>query len=131
MTSREITIHDYEKLISFWKDNYFVNEMDSKDRFELYLSSNPHLSLLVEEDGKIIGTILGAFDGRRGYLQKLVIDKEFRRHGLGKKLVEQTIEKLKNLGCTYITLNVEKELVDFYKSCGFKVTDQVPMNLEI
>ena len=131
MTFREITMADYDKLVPFWKENYFVNEHDSKDRFKLYLEKNPGLSIVVQENQKIIGTMLGAFDGRRGYLQKLVVHKSFRRKGIGKKLVEMTTKKLQTLGCLYITLNVEKELVDFYKSCGFKVTNQVPMNIDI
>ncbi|HSW88318.1 MAG TPA: GNAT family N-acetyltransferase [Candidatus Saccharimonadales bacterium] len=131
MTFREITIADYEKLIPFWKEHYFFNEMDSKDRFQLFLEKNAGLSFLAEENDEIVGTVLGSFDGRRGYLQKLVVDKAKRKHGVGKKLVEQVLEKLKTLRCTYIPLAVEKELVYFYQTCGFEITKQVPMNIEI
>ena len=43
MTIREILIEDYERLIPFWKENYFVNEMDNIDRFRLFLEKNPHI----------------------------------------------------------------------------------------
>ncbi len=131
MTFREITIKDYDRLIPFWKENYFVNEMDSFDRFKLFLEKNPNLSILAEDNGNIIGTALGSFDGRRGYLQKVVVNKELRRQGLGQQLVKKIIERLKALGATYIPISVEENLIHFYEQCGFKKTDQIPMNINI
>ena len=131
MTIREITISDYDNLITFWKANYFVNTMDSRDRFELFLEKNFSLSFLAEEEGVILGTTLGSFDGRRGYIQKVVVDREYRKKGFGQQLVQKVIEKLRLLGATYIPISVEVENVHFYENCGFKTTRQVPMNIEI
>lgn len=131
MIIRELTIEDYEKLAPFWEKNYFLREMDSKENLRIFLEKNPNLSIVAEKGGNIIGTALGSFDGRRGYLQKLVVDKALRKKGLGKQLVEIIIKKLQHLGVTYIPLSVEPELVHFYKTCGFKQTSQIPMNMEI
>lgn len=131
MTFRNITIDDYEGLIIFWKENYFVNEMDNLERLRLFLGKNPGLSILVEVNGTIVGTALGSFDGRRGYLQKLVVSKNIRNQGVGKKLVERIIKKLQTLSATYIPIAVEKEYVSFYINCGFKITEQVPMKINI
>ncbi|MFH0773574.1 MAG: GNAT family N-acetyltransferase [bacterium] len=131
MNIREITISDYEKLIPFWKANYFVNEMDSKDRFKLFLENNPSLSVLAEDGGIIVGTALGSFDGRRGYLQKVVVDRSQRKKGIGQQLVKKIIKKLQLLRATYIPISVEEENTRFYENCGFKKTTQVPMNIEI
>ncbi|OGH12596.1 MAG: hypothetical protein A2776_00005 [Candidatus Levybacteria bacterium RIFCSPHIGHO2_01_FULL_40_10] len=130
MEFRELTIEDYSRLIPFWKDNYFVNEHDTKERLKLFLEKNPGLSVLAEDDGKIAATALGSYDGRRGYLQKVVVDKKFRRHGLGLELVKKVLDKLKDVGVTYIPLSVEEDLVEFYEKCGFKKTKQVPMNID-
>lgn len=129
MIYREIKLEDYEDLISFWKNNYFVNEMDSFDRFKLFLEKNPNLSFLAKDNKKIIGTVLGSYDGRRGYVQKLVVHKDFRKRGVGKLLAEKLIKELHKLGALYIPINVEKDLVTFYEKCGFKKTTQVPMNI--
>ena len=131
MTFREIDIQDYEKLIPFWKENYFVSEMDSRERFKLFLEKNPSLGILAEDDGVIVGTALGSFDGRRGYLQKVVVDKKLRKKGLGQQLVKKIIAKLQTLGTIYIPINVEQEFVHFYENCGFKKTTQVPMNINL
>ncbi len=131
MSLREISLIDYEKLIDFWQDNYFVNEMDSKKRFELFLTKNPNLSVLIEDNGKIIGTALGSFDGRRGYLQKVVVSQAYRKKGIGQQLVKEIIARLQALGTTYIPISVEDTYVHFYQTCGFKKTKQISMNMEI
>ncbi len=123
-------MEDYDSLISFWKENYFVNEMDSLERFKLFLGKNPNLSLVAEENGIIIGTALGSFDGRRGYIQKVVVAKAYRKKGIGQHLAKEVIKRLEALGVTYIPIAVEKKFVDFYQNCGFKTTDQVPMNIK-
>ena len=51
MNLRTIVIDDYQKLVPFWKKNYFVNEMDSFKRLKLFLEKNPDLSVLIEENG--------------------------------------------------------------------------------
>ena len=131
MNLRTIVIDDYQKLVPFWKKNYFVNEMDSFKRLKLFLEKNPDLSVLIEENGGIIGTALDSFDGRRGYLQKVVTDKDSRRKGMGKQLVKEVLKRLQSLGGTYIPINVEENLVTFYEKCGFKKTTQIPMNKNI
>lgn len=131
MNIRDIKSSDYDNLISFWEENYFVGDMDSRDKFEMFLSKNPNLSILAEDDGKILGTALGSFDERRGYLQKVVVAKELRKQGLGQQLVEKVVEKLKNLGATYIPIAVEEDSVHFYENCGFIKTSQIPMKLEV
>jgi N-acetylglutamate synthase len=131
MNLRTIVLADYEKLIPFWEKNYFVKEMDNFERFKLFLEKNPDLSVLAEENGEIVGTALGSFDGRRGYMQKVVTDKNSRRKGIGKQLVEEVIKRLHELGAVYIPINVEEEFVTFYEKCGFNKTTQVPMSKEI
>lgn len=131
MQIRTIVVDDFEKLSSFWKSNYFVSEMDNKEHFVLFLEKNPNLSILAEEDGEIVGTALGSYDGRRGYLQKVVTSKEMRNKGIGKQLVEEVIKRLKVAGALYVPISVEEELIPFYEKCGFIKKDSFSMSLDL
>ncbi|OGG01403.1 hypothetical protein A2Z33_02590 [Candidatus Gottesmanbacteria bacterium RBG_16_52_11] len=128
MTFRFVTINDHTQLLSFWKENYFVNELDELGPLKSFLEKNLDLSLLAEDKGEVVGTVLGPFDGRRGYIQKLVVRKDYRKQGLGKQLLEKVIKNLRSAGALYIPINVNAELFTFYEKCGFKVTEQIPMN---
>lgn len=122
-------MRDYPKLIPFWKENYFVTDMDNETRFADFLKKNPDLSLVAEENDEIVGTVLGSFDGRRGYIQKLVVSKSQRGKGLGKKILVQLVDKLHALGVLYIPISCEAKYLSFYKSCGFKQTEQIAISL--
>lgn len=131
MNLRTVTIDDYEHLLTFWKKNYFVRGIDSRDRFKLFLEKNPDLSIFAEENGEIVGTVLGSFDGRRGYIQKVVVKKELQNKGIGKTLVTEAVKRLVALGVVYIPIAVEDTNISFYKKCGFKVNGQVAMCKEL
>lgn len=127
---RLIKLDDYRRLIQFWKTHYFVRGIDNLRYFKLFLEKNPNLSILAEENGEIIGTVLGSFDGRRGYIQKLVVHKDSRRKGVGQQLVKRVVNKLQKAGVLYIPISCEKEVVPFYEKCDFKKTGQVAMSRE-
>lgn len=131
MQIRTIVVDDYEKLFTFWEANYFVSEIDSKEHFVLFLEKNPGLSILAEEEGEIVGTALGSYDGRRGYLQKVVTGKEVRNKGIGRQLVGEAIKRLKAAGALYVPISVEEELKPFYEKCGFIKKDSFLMSMDL
>ncbi|MGH7203998.1 MAG: GNAT family N-acetyltransferase [Candidatus Levyibacteriota bacterium] len=97
MQIRPVVISDYPKLVAFWKANYLLTPLDEYKRIKLFLGKNKDLSILAEENGKIIGTVLGSFDGRRGSLQKIVVKKDQRGNGIGQILVKEVVKKLDKL----------------------------------
>jgi len=128
---RTISLNDFEGLSQFWQESYSVSKMDNKEHFILFLQKNPELSVLAEEDGKIVGTALGSYDGRRGYLQKVVTDKYSRNQGIGRQLVEEVVMRLKSAGALYIPISVEKDVVSFYEKCGFEKKDSTSMSIDL
>jgi GNAT superfamily N-acetyltransferase len=131
MQLRTISLDDYQKLTEFWKENYFLSEMDNSAHFSIFLEKNPNLSVLIEHNGKIIGTALGSYDGRRGYLQKVVTSKESRKKGIGKQLVNEVVRRLKTVGALYIPISIEEELIPFYEKCGFAMKDSASMSIDL
>lgn len=131
MQLRTIKLDDYQKLTEFWKKNYFFSEIDNVKHFVLFLEKNPDLSVLIEENGEIIGTALGSYDGRRGYLQKVVTNKEFRKKGIGRQLVNEVVKRLKAVGVLYIPISVDEKLIPFYEKCGFDKKESVSMSMDL
>jgi ribosomal protein S18 acetylase RimI-like enzyme len=128
---RTITPSDYSNLVEFWKENYFVSEMDNLIHFSQFLEKNPDLSVLIEESNEIIGTALGSYDGRRGYLQKVVTDKNFRKKGIGKQLVDEVVKRLKKVGALYVPISVEEKNISFYEKCGFIKKSSFSMSVDL
>ena len=71
---------------------------DSKDGFSLFLAPTPDTCFVAEENGSLIGVIMAGSDGRRGYIYHTAVDSNFRRRGIGTKLVQTALDALKELG---------------------------------
>jgi GNAT superfamily N-acetyltransferase len=59
-------------------------------------------------------------------IDELVVAKEYRGKGIGKRLVLAALEKCKQLGCCEVEVSTEKTNVKarrFYKKCGFDKTE--------
>ena len=69
----------------------------------------------------LIGAVLGGFDGRRGMVYHLAISRDYRRHGIGQRLMKELELRLRTKGCLKYYLLVTKaneEALDFYESIG-------------
>ena len=107
MTIREMKIEDYDNVFALWKTikGFGIRSVDdSKEGIERFLKWNPGLSVVAEEDEKIVGAILCGSDGRRGCLYHVCVHKDYRRQGIGKTMVIWCMEKLKELQINKVSL---------------------------
>jgi ribosomal protein S18 acetylase RimI-like enzyme len=78
--------------------------------------------LLAEEDGQVIGSIIGTFDGWRGNIYRLAVDPAYRRRGVARALVAEAEQRLLQAGTKRITALVEHghpEPVAFWEAAGY------------
>ncbi len=107
---RTMTIEDYDTVIQLMKGTPGVSfrDADSRESTLRYLERNPGLSFIAEVGGAIVGCLMAGHDGRRGYLQHLVVRAEHRRKGIANALVEQCLLKLEALGIKKSHIDVLK-----------------------
>ena len=98
MTIRTMTSEDYDGVYALWMTikGFAIRSIDdSKEGVERFLNRNPGISVVAEEDGKIIGAILCGHDGRRGCMYHVCVDPDYRLKGIGKSMVVFAMEALK------------------------------------
>lgn len=94
---RAMTIADYDQVYSLWMKikGFGIRSIDdSREGVERFLNRNPDISVVAEEDGKIVGAILCGHDGRRGCLYHVCVDPDYRLRGIGKDMVVHCMEQL-------------------------------------
>ena len=92
------------------------------------------LIFVAEKKGKLIGTVMAGYDGRRGWLYSVAVNNSSRRRGVGKALVEYAISALRKMGCIKVNLQIRStntEVIGFYKSIGFSMEERVSMGKKL
>lgn len=100
LTIRPMRIHDHDQAMSLWtiSPGIGLSAADSRDKIHAYLERNPGLSHCAWNENILAGTVLAGHDGRRGYLHHLCVHPDYRRQGLGRKLVHRALLGLETLG---------------------------------
>jgi ribosomal protein S18 acetylase RimI-like enzyme len=125
-------ISDYPQVIGLWSETeaMLLRDADSQENIAKYLKRNPGLSFVATQNEVVIGAILVGTDGRRGYVQHLAVHSSCRGIGVGKKLIDSTVDALANYGIAKTHLFVANENLNaqsFYEKLGWFPRDEVRM----
>lgn len=107
MTVRTMTIEDFDQVHALWMtiSGFAIRSIDdSREGVERFLRRNPTTSVVAEEDGKIVGSILCGHDGRRGCLYHVCVHKDYRMRGIGKAMVVYAMNALKAEAISKVSL---------------------------
>lgn len=106
---RLMSIEDYDKVYALWlscKGMGLNNLDDSREGIAKFLTRNPNTCFVAEDNGAIVGVIITGHDGRRGYVYHTAVSENYRREGVGAKLVNTAMEALKNEGINKVAMLV-------------------------
>ena len=106
---RVMTIDDYDEVYALWKKikGFGIRSIDdSREGVDRFLRRNPTTSVVAEEDGHIVGSILCGHDGRRGCLYHVCVDETHRRRGIGRDMVVHAMRALKDEHINKVSLMI-------------------------
>lgn len=109
---REMTMEDYDQVYDLWTDikGFGIRSIDdSREGVERFLRRNPSTSVVAVQNGHIIGNILCGHDGRTGCLYHVCVEKGYRKHGVGYRMVQAAMKALQKEGVSKISLIAFKE----------------------
>ncbi|MHA1131818.1 MAG: GNAT family N-acetyltransferase [Candidatus Helarchaeota archaeon] len=89
--------------------------------------------LIAEDEGKVVGLIvaeilINPIGASEGHITAIVTDKDVRNKGIGKVLVNESIQHLEEMGAEIIRLDLEEafvKMLDYFKKIGFYSTYRV------
>jgi ribosomal protein S18 acetylase RimI-like enzyme len=129
---RPFSSDDYESIVDLWRSSGLrIKTSDSLSELEKLCAFNPNRFLLAESNGeagpkRTLGTVIGAFDGRRAWIYHLAVVPDARRLGVGKLLMREIESHLRVDGAIKVNLLVEPENLSAAQFCKGLGYSEVP-----
>ena len=136
MKIREFNLDDYPNIFELWRESGLeIRPGDDLEGVKLKLERDPDLFLIAEEDGQIVGGVIGGWDGRRGFIWHLAVKPGHQRKGIARALVRQVEENLAKKGAIIVyafVLATNKRSRDFFTASSYDTTtDQVVVRKDL
>lgn len=87
------------------------------------LKVDPDLFLVGLEEETIVASVMGGYEGHRGWINYLAVHPDHRGKGFAESIMSQVEERIKSKGCPKICLQVRAsnhEVIKFYESIGYR-----------
>jgi ribosomal protein S18 acetylase RimI-like enzyme len=132
MVIRPFEPQDTVAVIQLWHEALFdpAPHNDPSLSLKLKLSVDRELLLVAIDEGQLIGTVMGGWDGHRGWLYSVAVKDSHRRRGIGSQLVRRMEELLRAKGCLKLNLQVRTKnsaVIQFYETLGFRVEEIISL----
>jgi ribosomal protein S18 acetylase RimI-like enzyme len=118
-------------VIKLWRECDLLRSWNNAEKdIERKLKVNPDLFLVGFVDDRIVATVVGGYEGHRGWINYLAIDPVYQERGLGKQIMEAVEERIRALDCPKINIQIRvdnQDTVKFYESIGYEVDDVISM----
>jgi ribosomal protein S18 acetylase RimI-like enzyme len=121
---REYRAGDGDSLRVLWKAAGFRSVGDDDRSLDAFEARNPGLVILATADGDVIGSALGGWDGRRGWIYHVTVATAFRRKGIATRLVRRLEQRLRVAGAPRLNAIVRdenREAAAFWTSLGYEL----------
>ena len=116
--------NDLDTVIALWKDcGLLVPWNNPYTDIESKMQDSPGLFFVALLEDKLVGTCMAGFDGHRGWVYYMAVEKSHRNQGIARRLLAKAESSLAELGCAKLELMVRKSnrrVVDTYRALGFK-----------
>jgi len=120
-----LTISDYYEMVRLWtkaKLPFKPKGRDSRQAIAAQMKANPEFFLGAFEDAYLVGAVIISCDTRKGWINRLAVDPNYRAHGIAKALIAEAEKVLRKHGIGIFCALIEdyntasKKL---FKECGY------------
>ena len=98
---------DYDAVRALWMTirGFGIRALDdSREDVARFIRRNPTTSVVARMGDRVVGSILCGSDGRQGALYHVCVAREYRRRGIGTRMVGYCMQRLREMGINKVSL---------------------------
>lgn len=118
-----------QAVINLWQAcNLVVPQNDPVKDIQRKVLVDPDLFLIAELSGEIVATVMGGYEGHRGWINYLAVSPKHQRKGYARAMMQQVEILIQRKGCPKINLQVRgtnTDVIEFYQAIGYDVENAV------
>jgi GNAT superfamily N-acetyltransferase len=128
---RRLSIDDYDEVVRIWLIAGLPFRPKGRDGREMLAVEigRPDCAMFgLYQDDNLIGVALAGYDGRRGWINRLAVDPDFRGQGLAGALIEVCEKFLKDQGAVVISALIEDinyPSITTFRKAGYHCHDEL------
>ena len=131
-TIRQFQVPDAPQVVELWLSIFAYPTPHNRPELAIQnkLAFQPELFFVAAEGDRILGTVMGGYDGHRGWIYSMAVNQAARRKGIGSALVRHLEAELRKLNCGKVNLQIlvhNEEVVAFYEALGYHVEPRISM----
>jgi len=123
MLIRPYQVADQDKVVQLWRDCGLVAlQNDPLKDIQRKLQVDPDLFLVGAESDHLVASVMGGYEGHRGWINYLAVAPAMQRKGYARKMMEAVEPLIKAKGCPKINLqvrNTNEDVIAFYTKLGY------------
>jgi len=120
---RPFQTEDEDALVALWKMCELTVPWNNPHKdIARKLQVQPELFLVGILDNSLIATVMGGYEGHRGWINYLAVHPDFRENGYGQEIMNSVETKIREMGCPKINLQIRTgndKIASFYQKLGF------------
>lgn len=109
-------------VLELWGQCELVSWEDPVRAIRRKVDFQPDLFLVAVLEGRLVGTVMGGYEGRRGWTNHLGVAPDYRRQGIARSLMQELERRLRSRGCPKLNLQVRRRndgVLGFYRRMGY------------
>jgi ribosomal protein S18 acetylase RimI-like enzyme len=123
---------DGDQVVALWNTAGIARPwLDLPAEIDEKLKRDPQLFLVAVDGDAVVGAVMGAYDGRRGWIYHLAVAQKIQGQGVGTRLIAELEARMARVGVRKINLQVRGDnagVTAFYTRAGYSQDELVSMS---